>query len=59
MFDTREYEVWYTGGSIDILTTNTIVANMFACVDSEGQDNAMLKEIVAHQKNNSVMEVKD
>ena len=59
MFDTREYEVRYTDGSIDILTTNTIVANMFARVDSEGQEHAMLKEIVSHRKNNSAIEVKD
>ena len=37
LFDTREYEIRYTDGTVDTLTANTIAENMFARIDSEGR----------------------
>jgi hypothetical protein len=41
ILDTRQYEVEFPDGSIDIYTANVIVENLTAMVDPEGQQYAM------------------
>ena len=55
LLDTREYEVEFPDGSIDILSTNTIAENLYSQVDQEGNSYAVLSGIVDHRKDNSAV----
>ena len=50
LFDTREYDVEFTYGSIEKYAANIIAENMFAQVDDEGREHLIMKEIVDHKK---------
>ena len=49
LFDTREYDIEFTDGSIEKYTANIIAENMYAQVDSEGHQHLLLDEIVNHE----------
>ena len=50
LFDTREYDVEFTDGSIEKYATNIIAENMFAQVDDEVRNQLIMKEIVYQKK---------
>lgn len=53
ILDTREYEVEFPDGSVDVLTANLIAESMYAQVDEEGQTYAIISEILDHRKDSS------
>jgi hypothetical protein len=59
LLDTREYEVEFPDGSIDVLSTNTIAENLYSQVDQEGNSYAVLAGIVDHRKDNSAVHSDD
>jgi hypothetical protein len=59
LFDTREYEVEFTDGSREKYQANIIAENMFAQVDSEGNQYLLLKEITDHKHDNSAIPISD
>ena len=59
LFDTREYEVEFTDGSQEKYQANIIAENMFAQVDSEGNQYLLLKEITNHKHDNSAIPISD
>lgn len=46
--DTRQYEVEFEDGSIEILCANIIAENVLAQVDEEGHRQMLLREIIDH-----------
>ena len=48
LFDTREYDVEFTDGTVEKYAANVIAENMFAQVDDEGNRYTLLDEIVDH-----------
>jgi hypothetical protein len=59
ILDTREYEVEFPDGSIDVYTANTLAEAMYSQVDDEGRHVLMLKEIVDHSKDRSAIHIDD
>ena len=59
ILDTREYEVEFLDGSHDTFTANLIAENMYAQVDSEGQEQLMMSEIVGHKSDGSAVKADD
>ena len=49
-FETREYDVEFTDGSIEKYAANIITQNMFAQVNDEGREHPIMKDIVDHKK---------
>ena len=47
--DTRQYEVEFEDGSIEILCANIIAENVLAQVDEEGHRQMLLREIIDHR----------
>ena len=43
LFDTREYDVEFTDGSIEKYAANIIAENMFAQVNYEGREHLIMK----------------
>jgi hypothetical protein len=48
LLDTREYEVEFPDGSIDVLTANAIAESLYSQVNKEGGSYSILSEIVDH-----------
>jgi hypothetical protein len=59
LFDTREYDVEFTDGTIDKYQTNVIAENMFAQVDDKGNQFLLLEEIQDHKKDHSAVLIAD
>ena len=59
LFDTREYKVEFTDGSREKYQANIIMENMFAQVDSEGNQYLLLKEITNHKHDNSAIPISE
>jgi hypothetical protein len=59
LFDTREYEIEFTDGTNEKYQANIIAENMFAQVDSEGNQYLLLQEITDHKKDNSAIPISD
>ena len=59
LFDTHEYEVEFTDGTCKKYQANVIAQNMFAQVDDKGRQYALLKEIVDHCKDNTVVPISE
>jgi hypothetical protein len=55
LLDTREYEVAFPDGSIDVLTANTIAESLYSQVDEEGRSYSVLSEIVDHRKDGNAI----
>jgi len=49
ILDSRLYDIQYPDGSTDIVNANLIAENLYAQVDNEGREHAILKEIVDHR----------
>jgi hypothetical protein len=56
-FDTREYKVKFTNGTIEQYAANVIAKNMYAQVDDEGNMFQLLDEIMDHKKNNTAIDI--
>jgi hypothetical protein len=59
LFDTREYEIEFTDGTNEKYQVNIIAENMFAQLDSKGNQNLLLQEIMDHKKDNSAIPISD
>jgi hypothetical protein len=59
LFDTREYEIEFTDGTNEKYQVNIIAENMFAQVDSKGNQYLLLQEITDHKKDNSTIPISD
>ena len=57
LFDTREYDVEFTDGSIEKYASNIIAENMFAQVDDEGRDSLIMKDIVDQKKDHTAIPI--
>ena len=59
LFDTHEYEVEFTDGTCEKDQANVIAKNMFAHVDNEGRQYALLKVIIDHCKDNTAVPISE
>ena len=59
LFDTQEYEVEFADGTREKYQANIIAKNMFAQVDSEGNQYLLLKEITDHRSDNSAIPISE
>ena len=59
LFDTREYDVKFTDGSIEKYSANIIAKNMFAHVDDEGREHLIIKDIVDHKKDHTAIPISE
>jgi hypothetical protein len=57
--DSREYEVEFPVGSVDVLTANTIAEAMYLQIDNDGHHHLIIKEIVDHEKDASAFQPDD
>jgi hypothetical protein len=55
LFNTREYEIEFADGTHEKYQANTIAENMFAQVDSEGNQFLLLQEITDHKRDHSAV----
>ena len=51
--DTRQYEVEFDDGSIEVLSANVIAENILSQVDEEGHRQMLLKDIIDHRVDKS------
>jgi hypothetical protein len=56
-FDTREYEVEFTDGTIEQYTANIIAENMYAQVDNKGNMFQSLDVIMDHKKDDTAIDI--
>jgi hypothetical protein len=56
-FDTREYEVEFTDGTIEQYAVNVIVENTYAQADNEGNMFQLLDEIMDHKKDDTAIDI--
>jgi hypothetical protein len=59
LLDSRQYEVEFMDGEIEILTANIIAENLLAQVDEEGRRQMFIAEIEDHQINDDAVPVED
>jgi len=57
LFDTREYKIEFTDGTREKYQANIIAENMYAQVDSEGNQYLLLQEITDHRSDNSAIPI--
>ena len=50
ILDTRQYEVEFPDGSIDVYSTNIIAENLYSQVDPESQAHSLFSGIIDHRK---------
>ena len=59
MNDTRQYEVEYEDGTWGKVFANTIAANIYSKLDSEGNRYTLLQDIVDHRSDNTAIKKAD
>jgi hypothetical protein len=59
ILDTREYEVSFPDGSTNYYAANMIAESLYSQVDADGREFIVMKEIVDHGSNRSVVPVDD
>jgi hypothetical protein len=57
LFDTRQYVVEFTDGTVENYFANVIAENMYAQVDSEGNQYQLLDEIIDHKSDDSAIKI--
>jgi hypothetical protein len=57
LFDTREYKIKFTDGTREKYQANVIAENMFAQVDTEGNQFLLLQEITDHRSDNRAIPI--
>ena len=55
LLDTRQYEVEFFDGTIEVLTANVIAENLLAQVDEHGHRHLLLQEIEDHRTNKNAI----
>jgi hypothetical protein len=55
LLHTREYEVEFPDGSIDLLTVNAIAESLYSQVNEEGRSYLILSETVDHRTDGSAI----
>ena len=55
LLDTRQFEVEFINGTVEVLKANVIAENLLDQVDDEGHRQLMMDAIIDHRKNNDVM----
>jgi hypothetical protein len=55
LLDTREYEVEFPDGSIDVLTVNAIAESLYSQDDKEGRSYLILSKIMDHRKDGNAI----
>ena len=55
LLDTSEYEVQFEDGSVERYHANVIAENIYARVDSEGNTQYMLDEIIDHKSDDTAL----
>ena len=58
-FDTREYDIEFTDGSVDNYTSDVTKEKMFAQVDDEGNQYLLMNEITDHSMENTAIPISD
>jgi hypothetical protein len=53
ILDTRQYEVEFPDGSLDIYTANVIAENLHQMADPHGRDHTLFKGIIGHRQTNN------
>ena len=59
LFDTREYDVEFTDGSVKKYAANFFAENMFAHVDEEGREQLIMQNNVDHKKDNTAIPISE
>ena len=59
LLDSREYEVEFPDGSVDVLTANAIAEALYSQVDEEGRSYSVFSEIVDHRKDGNAVAADD
>jgi ribosomal protein L31E len=59
LFDTREYKIKSTDGTREKYQANVIAENMFAQVDTKGNQFLLLQEITDHKSDNSAIPISE
>ena len=59
MLDTQQYEVQFSDGTMETLTTNVIAENILSQVDNEGHRQRLLEEIIDHRSNHNAVQEHD
>jgi len=59
ILDTREYEVQFPDGSTQSYLANVIAENLYSQVDAEGNQYAVMEEVIDHEYDASVMTEED
>jgi hypothetical protein len=59
ILDTREYEVQFPDGSMDVYTANIIAENLYSQVMDDGSEMVILEEIIDHRKDGSAVSKDD
>ena len=59
LFDTREYEIEFTDSTNEKHQANIISENMFAQINSEGNQYLLFQEITDHKRDNSAIPISD
>ena len=55
LLDSREYEIEYHDGTLEVLSANVIAENLLAQVDQEGQRQLLMDEITDHRCTNEAI----
>ena len=58
-FDTREYSIEFTDGSVDKYTEKVIADFFFTQVDDEGNQYLLMNKITYHRKDNTDIPISD
>jgi hypothetical protein len=59
LFDTREYDIEFTNGTVEKYQANLIAENMYAQVDEEGRQYLLLQEITDHKSDATAVPISD
>jgi hypothetical protein len=59
LFDTKEYVVEFTDGSLENYFANVIAENMYAQVDDEGRQYQLLDKITDHRSDGTALQIED
>jgi Reverse transcriptase (RNA-dependent DNA polymerase) len=59
LLDTREWEVEYPDGTVDVLTANAIAEALYSRVDAEGHEHMLLQEILEHKFDGNLLSKDD
>ena len=59
ILDSRQYEIEYLDGHIEMMTANIIAENLLSQVDDEGHKHLMIDEIEDHRKNSDAINKSD